>query len=81
MLFEKSLNQPLTNWNMNCDKFLFQERNKGPVFLVKLYDDEQAQVFKFKLPMNNITRTSMADASAIHDSPAMEEFKNIQEDS
>ena len=51
MLFEKSLNQPVVNWNMNSDKFLFQERQKGSVYLVQLFMEEQPKVYKFKLPL------------------------------
>ena len=50
-MFEKALAQPVSNWNMTQDKFLFQEDENIPeVFLICLNPDKQPQVFKCQLP-------------------------------
>ena len=53
MLFEKPLKQPIANWNISHDKFIFQETTySSELYLVKLFDDSEAILFKFKLPDN-----------------------------
>ena len=38
MVFEKSLNRPICNWNVTTDKFIFQEEPTRPeVYLISLY--------------------------------------------
>ena len=38
MIFEKSLRQPVCNWNISRNKFIFQETvNSREVFIVRLY--------------------------------------------
>ena len=52
MLFEKPLRDPVSNWQMNLGKFLFQEDpEKSEVFMVRLFDQEKPRIYKFQLPM------------------------------
>ena len=54
MVFEKSLRQPISNWNISGDKFLFQEsKDSEYVHIVKLFLDEQPYLFRFKLPLED----------------------------
>ena len=53
MVFEKALQQPVCNWNISGNVFLFQEKtDSSDIFLLRLYKDQQAVLFKFKLPPN-----------------------------
>ena len=51
MVFEKPLREPISNWNISGDKFLFQENHTSTsVFVVRLFMDRPAIIFKFNLP-------------------------------
>ena len=51
MVFERPLDQPVVNWNISGDNFVFQEYSDVPiVYVVKLYVDKMPIIFKFKLP-------------------------------
>jgi len=45
------MHKPVSNWNITQDKFLFQEDSNSPqVFLLRLYVDKPAYLFKFSFP-------------------------------
>ena len=51
MVFERPLKQPITNWNISDDKFIFQEATDSPdIYAVRLFDQTEPIVFKFRLP-------------------------------
>ncbi len=51
MVFEKKLQQPISNWNMCGDKLIFQEKFDDPsVFIVKLFKDSAPKLFRFDFP-------------------------------
>ena len=51
MVFERPLVEPVVNWNISDDIFIFIESNENPVVhVVKLYQDKTPVVFKFNLP-------------------------------
>ena len=51
MVFERSMEKPISNWNISHDKFIFQENPKEPViYIVRLFLDRQPILFKFTLP-------------------------------
>ena len=51
MIFERPLKQPISNWNISGDKFMFQERSSDPhIWLVKMYRDKQSHIFKINMP-------------------------------
>ena len=51
MVFERSLMQPISNWNISHDKFCFQEdRESNEIYVIQLFLDKQPQIFKFILP-------------------------------
>ena len=51
MVFERALDQPCCNWNIADDKFMYQETPESPeIYLVRLFIDKKAIVFKFTLP-------------------------------
>ena len=54
MVFEKPLDKPVANWNIQGNKFLFQEDSidgSRKVYLVKLFMDDRPIVFEFTLPI------------------------------
>ena len=54
MVFEKSLRQPISNWNISGDKFIFQETKESDyIHIVKLFLDKQPYLFRFKLPLHD----------------------------
>lgn len=51
MVFERSLHQPVSNWNISHDRFIFQESSDSPdIYVVHLYLDKQPYLSKFRLP-------------------------------
>ena len=43
------MHEPISNWNLTRNKFLFQERSNSPiVFMVELFMDKPPKLFKFK---------------------------------
>ena len=52
MVFERSLQWPVCNWNMTGDNFVFQERpNSSRVWLIHLREDQSVQIHQFKIPV------------------------------
>ena len=48
--------QPIINWNVTDDKFVFQETATEPVVhLVELFGEKQPRIHKFVLPKNKVT--------------------------
>jgi len=57
MAFERKLRQPISNWNISGDKLIFQEKFDDPsVFIVKLFKDSTAKLFRFDFPENVVKR-------------------------
>ena len=51
MVFERSLRNPICNWNISGDHFLFQEEaNSTAIYVVHLFRDKSPFLFKFKFP-------------------------------
>ena len=51
MIFERALETPCCNWNIANDKFMYQEsHDSSDIYLVHLYMEKKAIVFKFTLP-------------------------------
>ena len=51
MVFERSLNQPVANWNISGDIFMYQEDSKDShIWLIKLYKQKSPHIFKITLP-------------------------------
>ena len=57
MVFEKPLDEPVANWNIQGNIFIFQEdsfEGSNIVYLVKLFLESQPVVFEFSLPALNL---------------------------
>ena len=53
MIFEKPLKQPICNWNLTGEHFLFQEKPGTPeIYLVTLRENFAPQIHLFKLHAN-----------------------------
>jgi len=53
MVFERPLREPISNWNISADKFVFQQTKKSnEVFVIRLFLDRPAIIFKINLPEN-----------------------------
>ena len=51
MVFERPLDEPVTNWNISGDTFVFQERSDSPtIYVVQVQSGVTPIVFKFNLP-------------------------------
>ena len=54
MVFERALKQPCCNWNIAGDKFMYQETPESAcIYLVLLFMDKKAVIFKFTLPRDS----------------------------
>ena len=50
-VFERSLENPVSNWNINGDIFMFQENSEDlDIWIVKLKNNKKAFVYRFRLP-------------------------------
>ena len=51
MLFERAVSQPVSNWNISDEKFMFQEcATDRHIWLVKLKPDSTPFIYKIALP-------------------------------
>ncbi len=51
MVFERKLRQPVGNWNVTHDKFIFQEKIDDPsIYVLKLWKDRTPKLFRFDFP-------------------------------
>ena len=51
MLFERALNQPVSNWNISDEIFMFQEcASDSNIWLVKLKSNMVPKIYKIELP-------------------------------
>lgn len=51
MVFERPVSEPVINWNISGDTFIFQECGReSSVYVVKLESNVTPAVFEFKLP-------------------------------
>ena len=51
MVYERKLRQPISNWNISENKFIFQESKDVPIiYVVRLFLDKPPYIFKFNLP-------------------------------
>ena len=50
-VFERALENPVSNWNINGDIFMFQENSEDlDIWIVKLKNNKKAFVYRFRLP-------------------------------
>ena len=53
MIFERPMKNPVANWNITDNKFVFlEETHSTEIYLVKLFLDKQPVLFKFILPQS-----------------------------
>ena len=68
LVFERKLDEPITNWSISTNKFMFQESNQpNKIFILILVNEGSPKMYDISLPDDKGTNYEYGSINAIQD--------------